>query len=111
MVGCHHVGGWLSSCRWLVVIGEVAGYHHVGGLLSSWRWLVIIMYSRWLVVIVEVAGYLFSIFENGPISIDCLYFYELISKKSANFFHFQSECFFLKLQKPSFYIKEQLSKI
>ena len=27
----------------------------------------------------------FSIFENGHLAIDCLYFYELITKKSANF--------------------------
>ena len=27
----------------------------------------------------------FSIFDNGHLAIDCLYFYELITKKSANF--------------------------
>ena len=57
---------------------------------------------------------LFSIFENGHIAIDCLYyFYELISKKSENFIfknhrYLENIFFFLNFQNPSFYKKEQL---
>ena len=58
-----------------------------------------------------------AILENGH---DWLYFYEFNSKKSANLAKFsfsknhrdiENEYFFESLHRPTFYIKEQLSKI